>query len=95
MISTNRAQNIEALLGYTRGEIVKEACEQCAASLKPFAHCVIVNGFFQKSCSGCHYNSSGKGCSFRTGSIKYKLNKLNVWLILDHSYQTQGSGISK
>ena len=58
-ISTSRPQNIEALLGYSRGEVAHQACDQCAASLKPFAHCVIVNGFFQNSCSGCHYNSTG------------------------------------
>ena len=78
MISTNRAQNIEALLEYTIGEIVKEACKQCAASLKPFVNYIIIYGFFQKSYSGYHYNYSKKGYSFGTSSIKYNLNQLNV-----------------
>ena len=64
MISTNRVQNIEALLGYSRGEIAEESCEQCAALLKPFAYCVIVG---QCACSGCHYNSTG---SFRATNGK-------------------------
>ena len=58
VITTNRPQNIEALLGYSRGDIAEESCEQCLASLKPFAYCV-VGGLFQGSCSSCHYNSTG------------------------------------
>ena len=32
-ISTNRSQNIEALLGYSRGEVAEKACEQCPVVL--------------------------------------------------------------
>lgn len=78
MITTNRPQNIEAILGYSRGNIAEEGCEQCIASLKPFAHCVVVSGLFQGSCSSCHYNSTGKGCSFRTTGMKY--NKILIIL---------------
>ena len=70
-ISTSRPQNNEALLGYSREEVASahQACKQCAASLKLFAHYVIVNGFFQNSCSRYHYNSISKRCSFRPDSI--------------------------
>ena len=73
-ISTNRSQNIEALLGYSRGDIAEKACEQCLALIKPFSCCVIVKGFFQNACSSCHYNSLGKGCSFRVGDGMYRIS---------------------
>ena len=44
-ISTNRSQNIEALLGYSRGEVAEKACEQCLALSKPFSCCVVVKGY--------------------------------------------------
>ena len=59
--------NVEAILAYTRGALLTstKSCKECKAQTKPFASCVIVEGMFQGSCAGCHYNSLGIKCSFR------------------------------
>ena len=77
-LGTGRVQNIEAMLGYSRGKIVEEPCEECALGKRPFAKCVIVEGFFQGSCVGCHYNSMGKNCSFRPTTSKYLIYLLII-----------------
>ena len=62
-ISTGRSQNMEAILGYTRGNILPQPCKECKT--KPFASCVVVENMFHGSCMGCHYNSLGVKCSLR------------------------------
>ena len=34
---------------------------------KPFVQCIVIEGMFQGSCVGCHYNSQGVKCELRTG----------------------------
>jgi hypothetical protein len=53
-ISLNRTQNIEAILGYSRGVVLDglNKCEECQGKGKPFAECVVVHEFFSSSC--CH-----------------------------------------
>ena len=53
-LGTGRVQNIEAMLGCSRGKIGEEPCEPCALSKRPYTKCVIMKGFFQGSCVGCH-----------------------------------------
>ena len=42
-ISTARSQNIEAVLGYTRGKVHIHQCQECKTQSKPFALCVVVD----------------------------------------------------
>ena len=62
-ISTGRSQNMEAILGYTRGNILSQPCKECKT--KPFTSCVVVENMFHGSCMGCHYNSLGVKYSLR------------------------------
>ena len=77
-LSTGRVQNIEAMLGYSRGRIMEEPCDECALGKRPFVRCVVVDGLFQGSCVWCHYNSMGKDCSFRPITSKYLIYLLMI-----------------
>jgi hypothetical protein len=59
--------NCEAVLAYTRGQIMDgvHACHSCKRGRGPFTKCVIMNGYLSGSCSNCHYNNEGTRCSFR------------------------------
>ncbi|KAH0613058.1 uncharacterized protein H6S33_009438 [Morchella sextelata] len=60
-----RPVNVEAILGYSRGELAEAVCDCCTDSKGPFIECVTVQGMFAGSCTNCHYNSQGKYCNFR------------------------------
>ena len=83
-ISTSRAHNVEAMLGYTRGRVLfgDQACQECINKTRPFACCVIMDGMFQGSCAGCHYNSLGLKCSLRAGK-----NSINIMFEVDTKNQ--------
>ena len=49
-------------MGYTRGMVHPEACIECQGDKKPFVQCIVIEGMFQGSCVGCHYNSQGVKC---------------------------------
>lgn len=66
-LNTVRPVNVEAILGYSRGESEYNECANCAEGKGPFEECVTVSGMFGGSCTNCHYNSKGKQCSFRPG----------------------------
>ncbi|KAH0608365.1 uncharacterized protein H6S33_001499 [Morchella sextelata] len=60
-----RPVNVEAILGYSRGELSESVCDCCTDGKGPFIECVTVQGMFAGSCTNCHYNSQGKYCNFR------------------------------
>ncbi|KAG9241380.1 hypothetical protein BJ878DRAFT_393841, partial [Calycina marina] len=62
----NGTTNLEAALGYQRGEPVcaDNACCRCQESRGPFKECVVVEGMLKGSCVNCHYNAGGSRCSF-------------------------------
>jgi hypothetical protein len=55
-------------LAYSRGQVKDDlqACRDCRRGRGPFKKCVILDGYFKKSCSNCHYSAEGMRCSFRT-----------------------------
>jgi len=58
--------NLEAALGYTRGEEPEEPCATCSTTIKhrgPFKRCIVVAGEFDRACCNCRYNSEGSACT--------------------------------
>ena len=74
-------ENIEAILGYTRGKVLslKQSCDDCKNRTKSFTSCIILDDLFQGSCTACHDNSLGIKCSLRSGRyfIPYDLVSTN------------------
>lgn len=63
------APNLEASLGYTRGDEAVQVCENCSKigkRLGPFPRCVVVTKMFKGACCNCHYSAKAMNCSFRS-----------------------------
>jgi hypothetical protein len=58
--------NLEAALGYTRGEEPEEPRATCSKTAKrrgPFKRCIVVAGEFDRACCNCRYNSEESACT--------------------------------
>ncbi|KAI1451825.1 hypothetical protein F4805DRAFT_473134 [Annulohypoxylon moriforme] len=48
----------------------ERSCTSCKANNSPFRNCIVLPGYLNGSCAGCHYNSGGSRCSHRDGGRK-------------------------
>jgi hypothetical protein len=64
-LNTGRPSNMEAYLGQLTGSENANPCSHCQKGAGIWVLCVSVGGFFNSSCSNCHYNNEGVRCSFR------------------------------
>lgn len=77
-----RGSNMEAYLGQITGELQSQTCTHCAGTAPstkkpcgPWKDCVVVSGYFGRSCANCHYNNEGIRCSFRTYTVYFSCNR--------------------
>jgi len=59
--------NLEAALGYKRGDVADMPCPSCSDEKRPkgpFLYCVILNGYREGACANCWYNGDGSCCNF-------------------------------
>ncbi|OJD25799.1 hypothetical protein ACJ73_02833 [Blastomyces percursus] len=68
-LNVDTMPNLEALLLYTRGEIMEMPCAHCGNDQGPFPHCVVLTGHANGVCAGCRYNASGSRCSFHDNNL--------------------------
>ncbi|KAI6081767.1 hypothetical protein F4821DRAFT_18579 [Hypoxylon rubiginosum] len=45
----------------------ERACTMCKSNRGMFQQCIVLPGYLDGSCAGCHYNSDGNGCSHQIG----------------------------
>lgn len=63
-----RHVNREATLIFSMKNLRIEtaACDRCQRNRSAFVNCVVVFGFFKKTCVNCHYDDKANKCSFRS-----------------------------
>jgi hypothetical protein len=64
-----RVQQRGACLLATRGNIMQNPCEHCAAGLGRFTSCITLEHWFQGACSTCIFTSKGNKCSLRVETL--------------------------
>ncbi|KAI2464459.1 hypothetical protein F4781DRAFT_412881 [Annulohypoxylon bovei var. microspora] len=66
------SSNPEAAYAAIVGTILppEHACKSCKAKQGPFRNCIVVPGYLNGSCAGCHYGNSGSRCSHRPDGSK-------------------------
>ncbi|KAL2000281.1 hypothetical protein VTN02DRAFT_3314 [Thermoascus thermophilus] len=77
--------NCEAVLAHLVGKVKHHPCWHCVASKGLFTECIVVKDHIKRSCTNCHWNSSGGHCSFHTTSHGNALLKL-VWEYLSGAF---------
>lgn len=66
--------NCEAYLAQGCGVPSPTPCFHCKKGGGPFSVCIVVPGYLNGSCAGCHYNGNGGRCSL--GSSKLAPNPI-------------------